>query len=801
MEQWIMDARYAARRLVRRPLYATLAVLTLALGIGGTAAIFGIARGVFFEPLPYTDEGKIALFWMPDRWTQEEFAFFRGRVPGFAQVAQYRTNDVTLELGDAPARLVPGISASSELFSVLGTHPALGRAFEPKDDVQGSELVAVVSHGLWQELGGDRSIIGQRIRFDGIPRTVVGVMPRGFWFPSPTVRVWFPEPLNTGQGSGTFALVGRLAAGSDIDNMSGPVDQFTSMLSERFKYPQHGTREWDKTRDPWVRSIRDALVRPLRPALVATLVAMGMILLIACANVAALMLGQVEGRTTELAVRSALGANRRRLTSQLISEALMLGLASGVVGAILGAVSFRLLVAALPLGAWAETASLDWTLFAVAISIAIASALLISLVPTVSLWRGRLRSAIGTARTDGVTGRGVRLESALVIAEVALAVLMTAGAGVLVRSVGKLYAIDPGVHPRGVGVVDVVLPSNLTSVQQKRVFADLIDGARAVPGVKSAAIVQRLPLRGSSWMSRIEVEGRPDVPITVTDIRVASRDYFATMGIALRQGRTFEPSDVSPTRTDSSEGVVVINEALAKEYFDGQNPLGRRMTNGFYDWVRVVGVVADVAEGDLTDAAPPARYLPHETFSFGPNASSQTLVFKTTADRDPVALLQSMRRAIQRASPRVAIQETTTMEQVLAKALGPVRQVMTLVSLLTALALVLGAIGIYGVISHFVARRKRDWGIRIALGLRPSRIVGGVVRRGALLVAVGIGIGLVAFLVLARLLSSLIYGVGATDALAIAVAILALLMVGVLAALVPAARASRTDPANVLREQ
>ena len=800
MEQWIMDARYAARRLVRRPLYATLALLTLALGIGGTAAIFGIARGVFFEPLPYTDEGKIALFWMPDRWTQEEFAFFRGRVPGFAQVAQYRTSDVTLEVGDAPARLVSGISASSELFNVLGAHPALGRAFEPRDDVKGSELVVVVSYGLWQELGGDRSLIGKRIRFDGIPRTVVGVMPRDFWFPSPSVRVWFPEPLNPEEGSGTFALVGRLAPGSDIGNMSGPIGQFTRMLGERFKYPKQGPKEWDKTRDPWVRSIRDSLVRPLRPALVATLVAMGMILLIACANVAALMLGQVEGRTTELAVRSALGANRRRLTSLLIAEALILGLASGAVGATLGAVSFRLLVAALPLGAWAETASLDWTVFAVAIVIASGSALLISLVPTVSLWRGRLRGAIGSGRTDGVTGRGVRLESALVIAEVALAVLMTAGAGVLVRSVGKLYAIDPGVQVRGVGVVDVVFPADLTLVQQKRVLADLIDGARGVPGVKSAAIVQHLPLRGSSWISRIEVEGRPDGSRTVTNIRFASRDYFATMGIAVRQGRTFEPSDVSPTRTDSSEGVVVINLALAKKYFEGQNPLGRRVSNGFTNgWVRVVGVVADVAEGDLTDAAPPVRYLPYESLPF--TASSQTLVFKTTADRDPVPLLKSMRRAIQHASSRVAIQETTTMEQVLAKAVGPVRQVMTLVSLLTALALVLSAIGIYGVISHFVARRERDWGIRIALGLSPSRVVGGVVSHGASLVAVGIAIGLFAFVMFARLLSSLIYGVGTTDPLAIAAAVVAPLMVGALATLVPAVRASRTDPAIVLREQ
>ena len=796
MEQWIMDARQAVRRLVRRPRYAALAILTLALGIGGTAAVFGIARGIFFDPLPYTHPESIALFWAPFDWTQQEFAFLRGNVPGFSQVAQYTNHDVTLETGDGPARLMPGIAASSELFSVLGTRPVRGRAFEPRDDVQGAEAVVVISYGFWKELGGNDAVIGRRIRLGGAPTTIVGVMPRGFWFPTPTVRVWVPQQLNPEERAGNFALVGRVAPGRTIDSIQPAIAQLTGMLGKRFTYPA----QWDKTRNASVTPIRESIVGPLRPMLVATFVAMGMILLIACANVASLMLGQVEGRTTELAVRSALGATRARLTRQLVGEAVILGTIAGVFGAVFAAIGFRSLVTSIPLGAWAETASLDWRVFAIAMVIAVSAALAISLAPTLSLWRGRLRASLGAGRTQGVRGRGMRLESVLVVAEVAIAVLMTAGAGLLVRSVQKLYAIDPGVESRGVGVVDVVLPSDLPNDRRKVVVRDLVASVRAVPGVKSAAVVQRLPLRGSAWSSGIDIEGMPDARLSTTYVRLVSPDYFATMGITLTRGRLIEEADMTAAPADTLGGVVLINEALARKYFGTTDPLGRRVGTGFGPpMARVVGVVHDVAEGNLTDAASPARYVPYTRIPF--MVPGQTIVFRVERNQKPVALLTSVRAAITRADPRVAIQEATTMEQVLARAAGPAKQVLTLVTLLTTLALVLGAIGIYGVMSHFVARRQRDWGIRIALGLSPARVLSGVVGHSTSLVGIGIGLGLAVFVVLARLLTTLIYGIGTTDPLAIGWSVVALLVVGVVAAFLPALRASRTDPAIVLREQ
>ncbi|HKV08880.1 MAG TPA: ABC transporter permease, partial [Thermoanaerobaculia bacterium] len=282
MESWIMDLRYTVRRLIARPTYALLAVLTLALGVGGTAAILSIVRGLLFEPLPYAQEERIAVFWNIFDWSEAELLHLRPNWPGFERVAAYRNADVTLESGDGPAQVIPGISASAELFEVLGVHPALGRVFRPGDDGQGVEPVAVLSHELWQEMGGDPSILGRRIQLDGIARTVVGVAPRGFWFPNPTVRVWLPEPLDPTNQSGNYALVGRLAPGQDMAAMAPALDQITGALRERFTYPA----QWDKTKNAALTPIREFLVGSLRPALLATLAAMAVILLIACANVA-----------------------------------------------------------------------------------------------------------------------------------------------------------------------------------------------------------------------------------------------------------------------------------------------------------------------------------------------------------------------------------------------------------------------------------------------------------------------------------------------------------------------------------
>ncbi len=809
LQSFFADARYAARRLRVRPVYTLVAVLTLGLGIGGTAAVFGIARPLMFDPLPYANAREVGMFWMPGWWYEAEFVHLRGRFPGFREVAAYRPADAIMRQGDAPARLIPAIATSVELFHVLGVHPYLGRDFHAGEDTQGADPTAIISYSLWRELGGTRSIIGTRLTLDGAPTTIIGVMPRGFWFPDPSIRIWHAQAIDPERQNGSYALVGRVASGHDVRRMDPQMRRIAAMLVDRFRDSYFG--DADKTVHPKLTPLREALVGSMRPALVAMLAAMGLILLMACANVAALMLGQVEGRSAELALRSALGADRRRLTQQLVVEALLLGVLSGVAGAGLAFAGFRLLARSLPIGAWSEGASLSWTIPAIALLIALLAVVLVVLVPLVSLWRGDLRGALTGARTGGIQGRGGRLERSLVVVEVALAMLIASGAALLVRSVSNLYAIDPGVDTQHVAVMDLLSNPDMESRDRLRVLDALRAELASLPGVRSVAATMKLPLRGAGDSFGLRPEGRSEGEQSITYFRIVSPDYFATMGMTLREGRVFQASDL-PSASDTtraSDGVsaadsvreipVVVNEALAKKFFPGENAIGRRVVGGFNAPQRIVGVVANVAEASLTDAPMPTCYYLGGTVPWFGNAA--IIVLRTARPQDAPQLLESARRTAQRIAPDFAVQGTTTMSRVFDTAIGPARQIMSLLTTLSALALVLGAVGIYGVISHFAARRQRDWAIRVALGLPGSRVVTHIVGQGAALVAVGIVLGAVGTAALARLLASFLFGVSTVDPIAFAAASAALLAIGVIAALIPAWRAGTVDPMLVMREQ
>lgn len=791
MESFIMDLRYAARRLRARPTYALLAVLTLALGVGGTAAAFGLVRGMLMSPLPYPAEERVDLFWGPGQWSEREFLYLSPDWSGFSAVAAFNQRDLPLRRGtDASPELVAAVPTSAGLFDVLGVRPALGRTFEPNDDRPGAARVVVLSHELFESLGGQPSLVGSDVNLNGTPYTVVGVMPKGFWFPDPTARVWVAEPLNEEDGSGNYTLVGRRAPGTDGPAIGLALDRLASRLRERFQYPE----AWDKTRSPSLTPIREHLLGPLQLPLLATLGAMGVLLLIACANVAALMLGQVDSRATELAVRVALGADGRRMTQQLLAEALLLGLAAAGAGAVIAAQGFQLLSEALPLGPLAARGSLDWGVFFAALMLALAAALGVAWLPARSLRKSNPQQALGNSRTGGIGARGGRTEGALVVGQVALGVLLTAGAGLLVRSVVNLSAIDPGVDVDQVAVVDVVMEANLAPDARRRLVAELEQGMATLPGVRAAGATQHLPLRGSSDNWGIRVEDKPDLAETTAYVRLVTPGYFQTLGIQLVEGRLLEATD-----REDTERVVVVNRALAAKYFPGESPVGRRISTGLGGFERIVGVVEDVSEAKLTDGPLPGRYFLYaQVRDYAPTRN--TLVLRVQPGHDPAALLDDARKRIAAIAPSVAVHRTTTLEAVFAHAIGPARQVMSVLALLTVLAVVLGAVGVYGVTAHFVRRRQRDLGICIALGLRPSRVVAQVVKRGGALVLIGSVLGTVAALALARLLSAFLYGVSALDPLSLAGAILALMAVGVGAALLPAWRASRLDPAAVFRE-
>ncbi|HEX8362998.1 MAG TPA: ADOP family duplicated permease [Longimicrobium sp.] len=791
-QDWGQDVKFSLRRLRRRPTYTALTVLTLALGVAGTAAVYGITRRLLLEPLPVRAEQEVAVFWHVGAWSEAEFLQLRPVIQGFQNLAAFRERDVPMQVGDAPARLVKGAAGTAELFQVLGVKPAMGPGFRPGDDRLAAEPVVVISHSLWRDLGSSPSIIGERIELGGVQRTVVGVMAPGFWFPDPTVRVWLAEQLDPEDGSGNWGLIGRTRPGQRMDAMGGELGRVMKMMHAQFDYPEG---EWDKRVNPHVTPLRDHLVGEIRPALLATLAAMAVILLIACVNVAALMLGQVDGRGTELAVRSALGAGSGRLLKQLVVESLVIGVLAGLTGALLALAGFRVLAGALPLGALAEAATVDWGLLAAAIFIALGAATAVALVPGASVARSDLQVWLTRTRTGGIGGRGSRLEGGLVVGQVALVLLMVAGAGLLIRSVKNLRAIDPGVDVERVAVLDVVMPSSTEMGRRPQLVREIPEAVRTLPGVESAAATQRLPLRGSSDNWGLNIQRQPELEDATTAFRVATPEYFRTMGIRIRSGRGLLATDQD---SSAAEGAVVINKALADKYFPGRDPVGEMI--GFTDrWDRVVGVVDNVAESGLSPDPVPARYMTHEQALW--LLTGQTVVIRMQPGRDPAAILDPARRAIQRAVPRVAIQDQTTLRSVFERAIGPARQVMSLLALLGGVALALGTIGVYGVVSHFVTRRRRDWAIRIALGMNPSRVVGQVVGRGGALVGAGIVLGLAGFLVLARLLASLLYGVGTADPLSLAGAAAILLGTGLLAAFLPARRASRIDPALALREQ
>jgi putative ABC transport system permease protein len=790
IESFWMDLRYSARRLATRPAYMWLAVLTLALGAGGTAAVVSVIRPILLESLPYAREEELGVLWMPGDWTEQEFLHLRPQFEGFRSMAAGMEIENTLEVAGEPLRLVPAYASSAELFQVLGVSPAQGRVFQPGDDVLGSEPVVVLSDAMWREMGADPRVLGRTLQIGGVARTVVGVMPPEFWFPNPTVRLWMATPLDPENRTGNYELIGRISPGRRMDGMGGPLAALASRLRERFTY----SSQWDKTRAPAITSLRDVLMGPIRPALLATLVAMLLLLSMACVNASALMVGQVGGRTAELAVRSALGAGRKRLVQQIVIEALLIGALAGAAGAMLAASGYHVLVRALPLGPLSDAARLDWGLFWSAILASLLAASLIALIPAIVVWRGSLRGSMSGSRTGGVSARGSKVESGLVVAQVALAVLLAAGAGLLLRSVGKLQGIDPGFRAEGVAVLDATLPRNLSMEERRRAMLDLMPALTALRNVRLAAAVHKLPLRGSGDSWGVAVEGKPELEESTTYMRLVTSDYFEVLGIPVRKGRGFLHSD-GPT----TERVVVINEALAAKYFPNEDPIGRILHTGFPGGERVIGIVGNVAEADLTDKREPARYMLLHQVSYAPHRI--TYVLAARSRNDLAGILSAGQATLRRQGTNLAFQKASTLESVFDAAVGAPRQVATLLSLLAGLALVLGAVGVYGMISQFVARRTREYGIRMALGLTQRRVIGHVLGRGIRLVLVGGVLGVATALFLTRLLSSLLYGIGAADPAALAGAVAALLVVGALASFVPARRASRIDPVLALREQ
>jgi putative ABC transport system permease protein len=794
------DVRFAWRQLRAHPAFSLLAALTLALGIGGTVAIFSVVEGLLLRPLPVHDESRLTVFWMDYNWRGVEFDFVKERARAWESLAAYSNDAVTLHT-DAGSSLLMSTVASSELFDVLGARPLLGRTFRPGEDRPGAEPTIVLSYGTWQQdFGGDRDIVGRRIDVDGRPTTVIGVMPEGFWFPTPDMKAWVPLHLDPAdpdyQGNGWLVLVGRLAPGVASPQVQDDLASLASALGDRFQYPA----AWDKTRDPHVTPLREYVLGSVRPALLLLLGAVALVLLTACANVAALVLTRTLDRSGEMAVRTALGAGRARLARQILTESILLGLLAGGVGTALAAGLFDVLVASLPLGdGLASTLSLDGSTLAFALVLAVGAGALVSLAPMRGLLAGDLSGwTLGERRQGGGSAGSGRAQGALVVAEVLLAVVLSTGAALLIRSVDRLRGIDPGLDPRGVLTVELLTGEQALDAPRRDEFLrDVVAGARALPGVTAAGLINRVPIRDGGWQATVAVAGRPDLDGTRRPnafYRPVTPGTFDALGARIVRGRGILPTDDA-----TAPRVAVVNEAFARRMWGDQDPVGRTITrNGFASGdIEVVGVVRDIAVDRLVGETPMAAYYPWaQTMEGSPFG---ILVVRTGLD--PEDLARPLRALVGRLEPAAAIGRVETMSQVVDGAMSETIRLRFFLGLFSAMGLLMGSVGIYGVVSYGVRRRSAEFGIRMALGAQPRRLLGDVVRRGMLPVLLGVGSGVAVALLASRLLARFLYGVAPTDPVAVLSAAIVLAVVGLLAAAVPAWRACGTDPAEALRAE
>lgn len=797
VEDLVADVRFAGRQLLRKPAFATLVVVTLALGIGGTIALWSVVQGILLRPLPFVDEQELVSFWDPGDWFGVEFDFVRETAHGFEGMTAFAEEITTLRR-DRGTSMLHVVAASGDLFNVLGASPLLGSTFGPSDDLPGAEPVVVLSHGFWQqEFGSDPEVVGSRVFLGGQPATVLGVMPAGFYFPDPESRAWVPLRLDPASenyhGNGYLELIARVQEGWTTAQVEASIAALAQALGERFDYPE----AWDKSRGAHVTRLREVLLGPLRPALLLLLGAVGLVLLMAGANASALLLTRTADRGAELAVRSAMGADRGRLARQLLTESLLLGLAAAIAGSALAVTLFEVLVASLPLGrGFGQSLPFEWSGLALALVLAVAVASAMTMVPIRSLSRlgGHLAEGRGQA---GPGRRGLRQQKILVCVESLIAVVLLVGAMLLMRSVSQLQEIDSGLGATGVLVVDLVAGEEDLGVDERRRFFDqIIDRAAALPGVERAALTNRLPLRDDGAQGPVSVVDRPELDAgrqPSSYYRAVSPDYFQTLGIDLVEGRGFEPWDLADVTQ-----VAVVSERFAELVWPGQSALGKRVRTGVMDDRReatVVGVAREVRVTDLVGENPPVLYRPQAQQRWP--GSANILLLQTTLA--PTSLAPSMRRLVNEVDPRVAVAGISSLQEVVAEKIAEPLRLRFFLGLFAVLGLVLGTVGVYGVVSYSVSRRRAEFGMHMVLGATPREVALRVVRSGLAPVVLGIFGGVFLALGLSRLLDGFLYEIEPTDPASFLLASVLLLTVGGFAALVPAWRAGRVDPSVVLR--
>jgi putative ABC transport system permease protein len=806
MGNLLRDVRYAVRVLAKSPGFTAVAVLALALGIGANTAIFSVVKAVLLSPLPYPEAERLVWIWetnevnniLQEPASLPNYDDWSKQSRSFEGVAAF--DNVPLALtGEGEPERIEGAAVSANFFPVLGVEPTLGRGFLAEENTPGKNRVVVLSRGLWQRrYGSNPKVVGQTLTLNGNPYTVVGVAAEGFKHPDsgPRPEMWVPLAFNLEQAArrGDYlSVVARLKPGAGLEGARAEMGAVASRLAEAYPATNAG---WGVTLVP----LHERLVGDVRTALWVLTGVVGFLLLIACANVANLLLVRAASRRQEIAVRTALGAGRLRLVRQFLSESVLLALAGGALGLLFAMWGIDVLLALGPSNMpRLDEVGLDGKVLAFTLLVSLATGVVFGLLPALYATGSDLTEALkegSRSSTAGVGGRRVR--NSLVVAEMAIAVVMLTGAGLMIRSFARLQEVDPGFKPERIMSVNLALPGSKykESPQLTAFFEQLLGRVSALPGVESAAAVSALPLGGGGDVLAFVVEGRPAPPpeqVLDAEYRVVTPDYFATMGIPLARGE-----GITARHAAGSPAVVVVNETMAHRHWPGEDPIGKRINLGNPEtapWRTVIGVVRDIRHEGLDKVPYPQMYSPYAQFP----RRSMTLVARAAAD--PLGLAPGVRREVAALDKDLPLYNVRTMEQVVAESVARQRFTMLLIAVFAGVGLLLASVGIYGVISYTVSQRRHELSVRLALGAQARDIVRMVVGQGMLLALGGIGAGLAAAFLLTRVMASLLYGVSATDPLTFALVPLALAGVALLASLIPARRATRVDPAGALRYQ
>jgi putative ABC transport system permease protein len=804
MDAFVNDIRYAIRNLIKRPAFTFIAAITLALGIGANTAIFSSVYALLLKPLPFPELNRVVAVWdsYPSRGvTRNEVAManyvdWRSQNQSFEQLALYSWWTTNLTGIDPPERL-QGFRVTANFLDTLGVKPLMGRNFTEEENQPGKGAVAILTHALWQRrFGGDPNILGKTITLSGVVCTVIGVMPETFRYPA-NAEVYAPMPMSPqvvgNRQFNSYYVVGRLKPGASVQSAQADIDNITVRLEQQYPQTNTGSRAT-------VFPIVADTVRKYEMGLWMGMASVAFVLLIACANVANLMLARASGRQREIALRAALGASRWRIVRQLLTESSIVALIGGALGILIAVWGIDALRAANPGDAakfapgWQQL-GINFTVLVFTVALSLLSGLLFGLAPALEVSKPNLNDALkeGSRQSSGGTHR---LRSSLVVLEVALSLVLLVGAGLFFRSFVTLFKTDPGFNPDNVMTMSLMLsPAKYKDEPQTAAFyADLVQRVKATPGVASAAAVNHLPLGGSNSSEAFLVEGVPEPPPGQENIgryRVCTPDYFATLQIPILRGRAFTEQDKA-----GAPPVVIVNETLARKYWPGQEAVGKRIRfQAPLDrapWMEVVGMIKDVKH-ELTLEVTPEFYLPHAQDGW----RGMVVVARTTGD--PASLAGSLRQNVWAIDKDQPVAEVRTMVEVRSISVGLQQFNSWMIGIFALVALLLASIGIYGVMAFAVAQRTREIGIRMALGARRTDVLRMVVLNGMKLAVIGLAIGLVASWLLTRFISSLLYGVQPTDPLTFMAVSACLLLAALLACYLPARRATKVDPLEALR--